>query len=142
MIITKITTNENHQSFDEKIKVKNKSRNQAQSLNKTLTGTFNSSGINLNFEQKTEKINSEIPKSKTVLIVPKINMSKINENKEVETKRGFSYEKYKYIFEDDMPTISSSKRKKSHYESRSKRIKKLKDKPHQSTSLFKIPNKN
>lgn len=141
MIITKIATNEKEESFDEKIKVKSKSRNQSQSLNKTLTGTFNSSGIN--FEQKIDNNNnSGIPKSKTVLIVPKINMSKISENKEVEEKRGFSYEKYKYIFEDNMPTISSSKRKKSHYEPRSKRIKRIKEKSNQIISLFKVPNKN
>ena len=103
-----------------------KSRNEKQSL----IGTLNSS--TLKFEPKVDNEQCVIPKAKTVIFIPKLNMNKINlspENK----PHVISYDKYKYIFEDAEPSFNSSTKRNG---SRSKRLRELKQRSAQGFSLF------
>lgn len=103
-----------------------KSRNDKQSLRVT----FNSSTIK--FEPKVDNEQCVIPKSKTVIFIPKLNMNKINLNAD-NKPHVISYDKYKYIFEDVEPNITSSTKRNG---SRSKRLRELKQRSNQSLSLF------
>lgn len=102
-----------------------KSRNDRQSL----IGTFNSSTIK--FEPKVDNEQCVIPKSQTVIFIPKLNMNKINVNED--KPHVISYDKYKYIFEDVEPSFTSSTKRNG---SRSKRLRELKQRSNQNLSLF------
>lgn len=106
-------------------KQNSKSRNDRQSL----IGTFNSSTIK--FEPKVDNEQCVIPKSQTVIFIPKLNMNKINVNED--KPHVISYDKYKYIFEDVEPSFTSSTKRNG---SRSKRLRELKQRSNQNLSLF------
>ncbi len=53
-----------------------KSKKNQKTITRALTETFNSNSIT--FDLKVDKKQCEIPKSKTNLIIPKLNMDKIN----------------------------------------------------------------
>ena len=113
--IKKFNDKENFDLFPDSKKVR--SRNNKQRFSKSLKGTFNTSSM-INETKNNELY--DVQKSKTILYIPKLNMKQINYDESIKNK-AISYEKYKYIFEEeDRNVTASSARRRG---SKSRRVK-------------------